>query len=65
MIAEYYCKKLAGKNADHAGAIIHPSIGGREHPAPARHLVPEIEANVRRPSTCADLVNSATRARRR
>jgi hypothetical protein len=45
-IAEYYCKKLAGKPADHAGSTIHPTIGGR---GTKRHLgivVPEIEANV-------------------
>lgn len=45
-IAEYYCRKLAGKPADHAGASIHPTVGGR---GTRRHLgivVPEIEANV-------------------
>jgi hypothetical protein len=45
-IAEYYCKKLASKAADHAGSNIHPTIGGR---GTRRHLgiiVPEIEANV-------------------
>ena len=34
-IAEYYCKKLAGKSADHAGSTIHPTIGGRNT---QRHL---------------------------
>lgn len=46
-IAEYYCKKLAGKPADHAGASIHPTMP--EGRATRRHLgiiVPEIEANV-------------------
>lgn len=45
-IAEYYCKKLASRPADHAGSTIHPTIGGR---STKRHLgivVPEIEANV-------------------
>ena len=28
-IAEYYCKKMAGQPADHAGTQIHPLIGGR------------------------------------
>ena len=28
-IAEYSCKKLAGKSASNAGQLIHPSIGGR------------------------------------
>ncbi len=26
---EYYCKKLAGKNASHSGANIHPLVGAR------------------------------------
>jgi hypothetical protein len=28
-LAEYYCKKMAGGNADHAGQVIHASIGTR------------------------------------
>ena len=46
-IAEYYCKKMAGKNVDHSGAVVHPQIGNRG--AVKRKLgivVPEIEANV-------------------
>lgn len=31
-LAEYYCKKLAGKNATHGGQLIHPTIGGRNTP---------------------------------
>ena len=31
-IAEYACKKLAGKNASNAGQLIHPTIGGRNTP---------------------------------
>lgn len=31
-LAEYYCKKLAGKNATHGGQLIHPTIGGRSTP---------------------------------
>ena len=31
-LAEYYCKKLAGGTADHAGQLIHPTIGGRTTP---------------------------------
>jgi hypothetical protein len=34
-VAEYYCKKLAGKPASNAGQIIHQSIGGR---TTKRHL---------------------------
>jgi hypothetical protein len=47
-IAEYYCKKLVGKPPDHAGAVIHPSIGTRNAPGLARRLAvvsPEIRAN--------------------
>lgn len=29
MIAEYYCKKMAGKNATHSGRVIHSTIGAR------------------------------------
>jgi hypothetical protein len=47
-IAEYYCKKLVGKPPDHAGAVIHPSIGSRNTPGLVRRLAvvsPEIRAN--------------------
>jgi hypothetical protein len=47
-VAEYYCKKLVGKPPDHAGAVIHPSIGSRNTPGLARRLAvvsPEIRAN--------------------
>jgi hypothetical protein len=46
-IAEYYCTKLAGENASHAGQVIHPSIGPRD--TTERRLgilTPETEANV-------------------
>lgn len=29
MAAEYYCKKMARRNAGHSGRVIHPSIGAR------------------------------------
>jgi len=45
-VAEYYCKKLAGKPADHAGSVIHPTIGGRNTKRHLGIIVPEIEANV-------------------
>lgn len=57
-IAEYYCRKLAGKPADHAGTLIHPTIGGR---STTRHLgivVPEIEANVRTANRVRDKVDA-------
>jgi hypothetical protein len=47
-IAEYYCKKLAGKPPDHAGTIIHATIGRRDTPGLVRKLgvvVPEIQAD--------------------
>ncbi len=37
-LAEYYCKKLTGKPADHAGVVIHTSIGGRNTPRRAAIL---------------------------
>jgi hypothetical protein len=46
-IAEYYCKKMAGKNADHSGAIIHSRVGARgQVKRKLGIVVPEIEANV-------------------
>jgi hypothetical protein len=46
-IAEYYCKKMSGKPADHAGSTIHPTIGGRGTKRRLAIITPEIEANVR------------------
>lgn len=46
MLAEYYCKNLAGQNATHSGQIIHRSIGARG--AVPRRLgisVPDTDAN--------------------
>lgn len=31
-VIEYYCKKMASTPADHAGNVIHPTIGGRSTP---------------------------------
>ncbi|MBA2607603.1 MAG: hypothetical protein H0U92_01530, partial [Actinobacteria bacterium] len=46
-IAEYYCKKMAKKNADHSGTVIHSRVGGRNQvPRRLGIVVPEIEANV-------------------
>ncbi|HEU5082489.1 MAG TPA: hypothetical protein VFU14_04055 [Acidimicrobiales bacterium] len=45
-IAEYYCKKMAGGKATHAGRLIHPQIGGRDTARKLGVIVPEIEANV-------------------
>jgi hypothetical protein len=59
-IAEYYCKNLASRPADHAGATIHPTIGGR---GTKRHLgivVPEIQANVSTASRVRDQVSGCT-----
>ena len=32
LVAAFYCKNMAVKRADHAGVVIHPSIGGRATP---------------------------------
>jgi hypothetical protein len=49
-ISEYYCKKLAGKNATHSGAVIHPSFpnGGRRGEVPRKLgiIVPDTAATV-------------------
>jgi hypothetical protein len=60
LIGEYYCKKLAGKNADHAGATTFP---GTAQPIRATHRrlgisVPEIEANVSTAKHVADIVRA-------
>jgi len=59
LIAEYYCKKLAGKNADHAGATTFP---GTAQPIRSTHRrlgisVPEIEANVSTAKHVAELIS--------
>lgn len=46
VIAEYYCKKLAGKGASNAGRVIHRDIGGRETQRKLGIITPEIPANV-------------------
>lgn len=47
LIAEYYCKKMAGQKADHSGSLIHPQIGARGQVNRRLGIVvPEIEANV-------------------
>ncbi|MEY2478591.1 MAG: hypothetical protein QOG87_3906 [Actinomycetota bacterium] len=59
LIGEYYCKKLAGKNADRAGATTFP---GTAQPIRATHRrlgisVPEIPANVSTAKHVAAIVN--------
>lgn len=46
VIAEYYCKKLAGKPADRAGTVIHATIGGRQTPRRLGIIVPDFPATV-------------------
>jgi hypothetical protein len=41
IVAEYYCKKMAGKPAANAGRLIHPSIGGRDTPRKVGILAPD------------------------
>jgi hypothetical protein len=57
-IAEYYCKKMAGGNASHAGRVIHPQIGGRDTARKLGIIVPEIEANVLNAQRVASQVES-------
>lgn len=47
VIAEYYCKKMAGATASHSGQVIHPEIGTRgQVQRKLGIVVPEIPANV-------------------
>lgn len=58
--AEYYCKKMAGKTASHAGRIIHrsfPSGGQRDLiPRKVAIITPEIDANLRTAEHLRDLI---------
>jgi hypothetical protein len=57
MLAEYWCKNLAGKNATHTGARIHDDIGVRG--LVRRRLgisVPDVDASLRTARLLADLV---------
>jgi hypothetical protein len=45
-IAEYYCKKMARKPADHAGNTIHPTIGGKKTRRHLAIITPNIKANI-------------------
>ncbi|MFZ6005204.1 MAG: hypothetical protein ACOYXM_14860 [Actinomycetota bacterium] len=56
LVGEYYCKKMAGKPADHAGVQIHPTIGGRNTPRKVVIVTPEIDANVRTAQTLRDII---------
>jgi hypothetical protein len=40
-VAEYYCKKMAAGTADHAGQVIHPTIGGRNTPRKLGVIIPD------------------------
>ena len=59
MLGEYYCKKLAGKNADRAGAAPFPGTAQPVRATPRRLgiSVPEIEANVSTAKLLASIVN--------
>ncbi len=61
-IAEYYCKKLASKPADHAGSTIHPTVGGRNTKRHLGIIVPEIEANVLTANRVRDKVDACNGA---
>jgi hypothetical protein len=46
-VAEYYCRNMAGKKADHTGRVIHRSIGARGTVERKLGIItPDIEANV-------------------
>ncbi|MGQ0430991.1 MAG: hypothetical protein ACT452_01135 [Microthrixaceae bacterium] len=58
MVGEYYCKKMAGKPADHAGVVIHDTIpGGRLAPRKVAIITPEIDANVRAQRYLMDIIS--------
>lgn len=59
-IAEYYCKKMAKKNASHSGRVIHNSFpnGGQRGLVPRKLgiVTPELEANVAAAKRVQELV---------
>lgn len=56
-VAEYYCKKLAGDNASHAGEVIHPTIGTRDTTQRKMGIItPETEANIAAANRVRELV---------
>jgi hypothetical protein len=59
LIGEYYCKKLAGKNADHAGSGTFPGSAELIRNTHRRLgiSVPEIEANVSTAKHVAEIIN--------
>lgn len=58
LVGEYYCKKMAGKPADHAGVVIHDSIpGGRLAARKVAIITPEIDANIRAQRYLADIIS--------
>ena len=61
-IAEYYCKKMAKKNASHSGRVIHNSFpnGGQRGLVPRKLgiITPELEANVAAAKRVQELVRS-------
>lgn len=59
LVGEYYCKKLANKPADHAGVVIHSSMGpnGRATPRKVAVVTPEIDANIRAQTYLMDIIS--------
>jgi hypothetical protein len=61
LTGEYYCKKMAGETASHAGQIIHPSIGARDTTERRLGIISrEAEANVLAARRLAELVRECS-----
>lgn len=59
-VADFYCKNMAGKPADHAGELVHPAIGGRDT---IRHMgitTNEQPASIANANHLRDLVSECT-----
>ena len=57
ILAEYWCKNMAGKNATHSGVRIHNTIGLRDQVRRRLGIsVPDVDANLRTARLLADLV---------
>ena len=56
MVAEYYCKKMAGGSATHAGPVVHPSIGGRSTPRRVGIFYPDRDTDRKVAETMASLI---------
>lgn len=57
LLAEFYCKNMAGRGATHSGQVIHPTIGARGTPRKVGFLVQDDDARIKAANRFVDTVN--------